>query len=99
MKNIGNISRMVLVTSLAFMAALSPLDVRSDTPVMSIRTEAIQFTRVQYDNGEVYDGDIKNGKRNGYGTYEWNNGRVYTGYWKNKKPSVPELRLSVAYSY
>lgn len=23
----------------------------------------------------------------------------FTGYWKNKKPSVPELRLSVAYSY
>ena len=38
------------------------------------------------DNGDVYDGEWKNGKRHGVGIYTWHSGDLYTGPWhKNKR--------------
>ncbi|MGL6064638.1 MAG: protein kinase domain-containing protein [Fusobacteriaceae bacterium] len=36
-----------------------------------------------YDNGDTYDGALKNGERNGSGKYIWNDGDKYVGEWKN----------------
>tara|TARA_A100001015_G_scaffold114179_2_gene126826 strand:+ start:80 stop:940 length:861 start_codon:yes stop_codon:yes gene_type:complete len=38
-----------------------------------------------YKNGEIYEGKIKAGKRNGYGICNYLNGDKYYGYWKNNK--------------
>ena len=84
MKSNKNFSRAVLILSMAAIAAFCPMDIQSGTPMMSIQTEAASYQTVYYNDG-VYVSEIKNGKRNGYGTYEWDNGRVYTGYWKNNK--------------
>ena len=35
-----------------------------------------------YSNG-YYEGELANGKRNGYGTYYWNSGSRYEGNWVN----------------
>lgn len=45
----------------------------------------INFKRVEYDGGDVYEGEILNGKRHGRGTYTWANGDTYEGEWKNGK--------------
>ena len=34
-------------------------------------------------DGRRYDGDFKNGKKDGEGTFEWPNGIKYIGSWKN----------------
>ena len=36
-----------------------------------------------YDNGERYEGEMKNGIREGKGTYYYNNSNRYRGDWKN----------------
>ena len=44
-----------------------------------------EFKRVEYDGGDVYEGEILNGKRHGRGTYTWANGDTYEGDWKDGK--------------
>jgi len=39
--------------------------------------------QVTYTNGNTYDGEWKNNKKNGQGTYVWPSGREYIGAWKN----------------
>ena len=36
-----------------------------------------------FKDGGSYNGDFKDGKREGTGTFKWENGDVYTGGWKN----------------
>lgn len=37
-----------------------------------------------YSNGDIYIGDFKDGKRNGWGTYFWNSQKIwYMGEWKD----------------
>lgn len=41
--------------------------------------------RIVFDNGDVYEGELKDGKRNGWGKYTWANGDYYEGEWKDGK--------------
>ena len=45
----------------------------------------INYKRVEYDGGDVYEGEILNGKRHGHGTYTWADGDTYEGDWKDGK--------------
>ena len=45
----------------------------------------INFKRVEYDGGDVYEGEILNGKRHGRGTYTWADGDTYEGDWMDGK--------------
>ena len=45
----------------------------------------INLKRVEYDGGDVYEGEILNGKRHGHGTYTWSDGSFYDGEWKDGK--------------
>ena len=36
--------------------------------------------------GGKYEGEYKDGKRNGQGTYTYSDGEKYVGKWKNGKP-------------
>ena len=38
-----------------------------------------------FENGDVYEDEYKNGKRNGYGKFFFNTGEIYLGKWKNDK--------------
>ena len=38
-----------------------------------------------YPDGNSYDGDWVEGKKEGFGTYRWANGQVYVGEYKNNK--------------
>lgn len=38
-----------------------------------------------WSDGKRYEGDFKNGKKDGEGTFEWANGNKYIGSWKNNK--------------
>ena len=40
-----------------------------------------------WDNGDVYSGEWKNGKKHGSGTYRSANGREYSGAWLNDAPA------------
>ena len=39
--------------------------------------------RIEYKNGSVYVGKVKDGKMNGRGTYTNSNGSKYEGEWKD----------------
>lgn len=41
--------------------------------------------RLVYKNGSIYEGEIKNGKREGYGVYLGSTGYKYEGYFKDDK--------------
>ena len=44
---------------------------------------------IHYDNGDIYAGEMKNGRYDGYGMYTWGDGELhgqkYVGEWKNDK--------------
>ena len=39
-------------------------------------------------NGDKYEGEHKDGKRNGQGTYTYSNGEIYVGKWKGGSPWI-----------
>ena len=41
--------------------------------------------KITYDDGSLYEGEIKNNVRHGQGTYLWKSGDKYVGEWKNGK--------------
>ena len=41
--------------------------------------------KVYYNNGDRYEGDWRNGKKEGKGIYYYNNGDRYEGDWRNDK--------------
>lgn len=44
-----------------------------------------EFKRIEYDDGDVYEGETRNGKRHGKGKYTWSDGSFYDGEWKDGK--------------
>ena len=44
-----------------------------------------EFKRIEYDGGDVYEGETQNGKRHGKGKYTWADGDTYEGDWKDGK--------------
>lgn len=44
-----------------------------------------QIETLTYDSGARYEGEVQNGKANGYGTYRYANGNRYEGQWKDGK--------------
>ncbi|HLP14231.1 MAG TPA: C1 family peptidase [Flavobacteriales bacterium] len=43
------------------------------------------YSRFKFENGDVYEGDVKNGSPEGSGIYQYANGEVFTGAFKNGK--------------
>jgi len=39
----------------------------------------------KFDDGQVYEGEWRDGKRNGKGTNTWPDGNKYEGDWKDDK--------------
>ena len=83
MKTNKKLIRTVIITSFAFMTALSPLNVYGNTPIISTQVEAAQNLTIVYENGDKYVGEVQNGKRHGKGTMTYADGTQYYGSWKN----------------
>ncbi len=45
--------------------------------------EVIANTTINYDNGDIYEGQVINNIQNGYGIYKFSNGDVYSGYFSD----------------
>jgi hypothetical protein len=43
------------------------------------------YSRFNFENGDVYEGDVKNGSPDGNGIYQYSNGEVFTGIFKSGK--------------
>jgi len=41
--------------------------------------------KIEYANGNSYEGDWLNNKYNGIGTYRWSDGSYYVGEWLENK--------------
>ena len=41
--------------------------------------------RIEYEDGSVYEGEIKDGKRHGRGSWTGPDGKKYEGEWKDNK--------------
>ena len=50
-------------------------------------TEATEIDQITYANGDIYEGEVKNGKRNGHGTMTFKDGTCFMGRWEDDKPS------------
>ena len=48
---------------------------------------------MKYDNGNSYEGQWKNNKRDGKGTTKYASGNVYTGNWKAGMPLIKTDRV------
>jgi hypothetical protein len=46
------------------------------------------FGKKTHENGDIYDGELKDGEPNGKGTYTFADGRFYNGQWKDGLKSV-----------
>eukprot|EP00826_Nyctotherus_ovalis_P015577 TRINITY_DN14440_c0_g1_i13.p1 TRINITY_DN14440_c0_g1~~TRINITY_DN14440_c0_g1_i13.p1 ORF type:complete len:198 (-),score=18.32 TRINITY_DN14440_c0_g1_i13:174-767(-) len=42
---------------------------------------------IKYNDGSLFEGQVLDNKRHGYGKQTWPNGTKYTGYWENDKMS------------
>ena len=49
----------------------------------SMKDSGIMIEEMEWNNGNKYEGEFKDNKRNGQGTYFWNNGNHYQGKWEN----------------
>ena len=60
--------------------------IRSKNSSSTLRTEnnSVPITE-KYSNGNIYEGEIKNGKKEGHGIMRYSNGYIYEGEWKNGK--------------
>lgn len=71
----------------------SELDIRvGDTRFkgLFVREEGQVVTgtgRVEWANGDVYEGALLRGKRQGQGTLQWANGQRYQGEWQDDRPT------------
>ena len=45
------------------------------------KTPQAKIDRIEFDNGDVYEGEMANGLRHGKGKYTWANGDFYEGKW------------------
>ena len=48
--------------------------------------QKINFNQIKsknYENGNIYDGELVDGKKEGFGKMTYKNGNVYEGQWKN----------------
>ena len=52
---------------------------------MGTVNEKAEFQRIRLNNGDIYEGYMQNGKRNGQGKYTFASGAFYEGEWKNHK--------------
>jgi len=50
------------------------------TDLSSLSSEMV---KVEYDNGDIYEGSLVCGKKNGYGKMFYSNGDIYDGEWKD----------------
>jgi len=56
----------------------------SSISLRSSMIKNVQSVQIIYENGDTYNGSLKNGLRHGYGVlYEINNNVVYNGNWEN----------------
>jgi hypothetical protein len=39
-------------------------------------------------NGDMYEGELKDGKMDDYGIYRWSDGDIYQGYFRGSKQSM-----------
>ena len=49
------------------------------------KTPQAKIDRIEFDNGDVYEGAFARGKRHGQGTYTFANGDIYKGEFQNGK--------------
>ena len=49
-----------------------------------------------WSEGRRYEGDFKNGKKDGEGTFEWPNGNKYLGSWRNGKQHGIGVWISIS---
>ncbi len=69
---------LIILSSVAFSEEMTKLN---DSNVKTFTGYGTYY----YSNGEKYEGQWLNGKRNGIGTYVWNNGDTYSGDWTLEK--------------
>ena len=53
-----------------------------DFPVTG-KYKSYKFECIEYDNGNMYVGETKDGKRHGRGIYLWKDGSSWYGYWED----------------
>lgn len=53
----------------------------------SVGSTITYYDKRMYPNGETYEGDMRNGQKNGHGVYKFADGRVYDGEWVSNKQS------------
>jgi hypothetical protein len=51
----------------------------------ALNNKSLTFKVKIYDNGDKYEGELKNEKKHGKGTYYWTSGVKYTGDWVDDK--------------
>ena len=51
--------------------------------IMAVGNNMRGTMKVVYENGDEYEGETKNGKRDRKGTMKYADGEVYTGEWKD----------------
>lgn len=80
-----------LASALANVTKLKELNLSGDRFALTKEQPIKHFnfdlanTKITYSNGDVYEGEWKEGKRHGQGKITWPTGVVYEGNWKEGK--------------
>ena len=57
--------------------------IEGDAEYTAEELQPYTFQKITYDNGDVYYGEVRNGRRHGYGIYYWTSGDFWYGRYIN----------------
>ena len=60
-----------------------PADILTDAPAENVQSAAPEMQRLEYPSGNIYEGDLQDGKPDGHGIMKYSNGDLYFGQWKD----------------
>lgn len=50
-------------------------------------------------NGVIYEGEVKNGKRQGKGKQKWREGTIFEGEWRDDKAAGKGIKVSYSFLF
>ena len=73
-----------IITVIIILIIIIPIIIANNSSICELKEvkDGKKLYICNFDNGDIYQGELKNGKRHGEGAYQWHDNTTYIGEWK-----------------